>query len=251
LSRRKIRRAPETGGNSAGWLTTFNDLVTLLMVFFVLLFTMGSMDHRLIKEFQYALQSGLGILEAGSMASIEIQQPLMPMAQQGRSTRPIDAPTPQDGSVEANVNIEAVLEEFAARRRINVKYAKDGVHISFEDGLFFNFGKADINPSGFDYLGKLAQAIHKLPYAVRVEGHTDNVPIRTNRFPSNWELSIARAVSVVKYFIDVGKINPRRLSAAGYGDSKPLVPNDAPATRARNRRVEIVLVTEGEITNVK
>jgi len=251
LRNRKIKNPPETGGNSAGWLTTFNDLVTLLMVFFVLLFTMGSMDHRLMKEFQFALQSGLGILEAGSTASIAVHKPLTPMAQQGQSTRSIDAPTPEDGSVEANVTIEAVLEEFAARRGINVKYSKDGVHISFEDGLFFNFGKADINPSGFDYLEKLTLAIHKLPYAVRVEGHTDNVPIRTKRFPSNWELSIARAVSVVKYFIDVGQINPRRLSAVGYGDSKPLVPNDAPATRARNRRVEIVLVTEGEKNNVK
>ena len=243
---RKIKRPPETNGNSAGWLTTFNDLVTLLMVFFVLLFTMGSMDHRLMKEFQFALQSGLGILEAGSMASVAVQQPLTPVAQQGGSTRSIDASTPEDGSVEAKVTMEAVLEEFAAQRGVNVKYSKDGVQISYEDGLFFNFGKADINPGGTDYLEKLAQAINKLPFAVRVEGHTDNVPIHTSRFPSNWELSIARAVSVVKYFIDVGKINPRRLSAVGYGDSKPLVPNDAPAARAKNRRVEIVLVTEGE-----
>jgi chemotaxis protein MotB len=81
---------------------------------------------------------------------------------------------------------------------------------------------------------------------VRVEGHTDNVPIHTNRFPSNWELSIARAVSVVKYFVDVGNINPQRLSAVGYGESRPLVPNSSAANLAKNRRVEIVLATEDE-----
>ena len=76
---------------------------------------------------------------------------------------------------------------------------------------------------------------------VRIEGHTDNVAIRSGRFPSNWDLSIVRAVHVVKYFIDAGKIAPQRLSAVGYGESKPLYPNDSPANREKNRRVEIIL----------
>ena len=79
-----------------------------------------------------------------------------------------------------------------------------------------------------------------------MEGLTDNVPIHTARFPSNWELSIARAVSVVKYFADAGNINPQRLSAVGYGETRPLVPNNSPANRTKNRRVEIVLATECE-----
>ena len=111
--------------------------------------------------------------------------------------------------------------------------------------MLFDFGKAAINPGGLDFLNKLAALIQKVPYPVRVEGHTDNVPIRTVRFPSNWELSIARAVSVVKYFAESGKINPQRLSAVGYGETRPLMPNDSTTNRARNRRVEIVLVTEG------
>lgn len=245
MSRRSIQRAPENDHNSAGWLTTFNDLVTLLMVFFVLLFTMGSMDSQMMKEFQYALQSGLGILGAGSKVSIAVQQSQTRISQQGQLNQAKNVSAPEGEMVETE-SIDEAVGEFAAKPGVNVRYSEEGVHISFEDGLFFNFGKADINTSGFAFLDKMAVLIHKIPYAVRVEGHTDNVPIRTNRYPSNWELSIARAVSVVKYFVNVGKVNPQRLSAVGYGESRSLVPNNSPANRAKNRRVEIVLSTEGE-----
>ncbi len=96
----------------------------------------------------------------------------------------------------------------------------------------------------------IAQAIKKVSYSVRVEGHTDNVPIQTPRFPSNWELSVGRAVNVVKYFAEVSDMNPQRLSAVGYGESRPVVPNDTPLNRAKNRRVEILLITEGKDQNV-
>jgi len=151
---------------------------------------------------------------------------------------------PVDEQQEA-VPIEEALEAFAAEPGVNVSYSNQGAHITFEDFLLFNFGKADINLGGLAFLDKMATLIQKIPYPVRVEGHTDNVPIHTARYPSNWELSIARAVSVVKYFAESGKIDPQRLSAAGYGETRPLVPNDSPANRTRNRRVEIVLVTEG------
>jgi chemotaxis protein MotB len=206
---------------------------------------MGSMDHNLMQEFQYALQSGLGVLGAGSKVSIAVQQPRPPIAQQGQLTQAINQTAAKGATVETD-SIDAAMGEFAAQPGINVSYSPDGVHIAFENGLFFNFGKADINSSGFAFLDKMTVLIRKTPYAVRVEGHTDNVPIHTPRYPSNWELSTARAVSVVKYFVDVGKINPQRLSAVGYGASRPLAPNDAAAGRAKNRRVEIVLATEDE-----
>jgi chemotaxis protein MotB len=245
LSKGNIRRQPESGGNIAGWLTTFNDLVTLLMVFFVLLFTMGSIDNAMMKEFQYALQSGLGILGQGSKVSVAVQQSQTPISGQGQLSQSKNETPPEAEPAEADAT-DAQLDDFAALPGVNVRHSRDGVHISFENGLFFNFGKADINHSGFALLNKMAVWIQKTPYAARVEGHTDNVPIHTSRFPSNWELSIARAVNVVKYFVTAGKINPQRLSAVGYGESRPLVLNNSPGNRAKNRRVEIVLVTEDE-----
>jgi chemotaxis protein MotB len=141
--------------------------------------------------------------------------------------------------------IDEALKAITDEPGINVRYSNQGAHITFEDFLLFDFGKAVINSGGLKFLEKMTALIQKIPYPVRVEGHTDNVPIHTARYPSNWELSIARAVSVVKYFAESGKINPQRLSAVGYGATRPLVPNDSPANRSRNRRVEIVLATEG------
>jgi chemotaxis protein MotB len=129
---------------------------------------------------------------------------------------------------------------------IRVTYTRQGPRLSFDDGILFEFGGAELNPAGFFFLNRIADVIQKLPYPVRVEGHTDNMPIHTRRFPSNWELSTVRAVNVVKYFVEAGNVDPRRLSAVGYGDSKPLVSNDSPEHRAKNRRVEIVLLKEGE-----
>jgi len=134
---------------------------------------------------------------------------------------------------------------------IQVTHTHQGTRISFEDQVLFNFGRAAINPAGFVFLDKIADALDKMPHAVRVEGHTDNVPIQTRRFPSNWELSVARAVNVVKYFAEVSNIDPKRLSAVGYGESRPVAPNDTRANRAKNRRVEIFLLTEGKEENVE
>jgi chemotaxis protein MotB len=214
------------------------------MVFFVLLFTMGSMDNNKLKEFQYALQSGLGILGEGSQVSIGIKDSRPVPDQADLLTQAEGDGQPVDEQQEV-IPMDEALKKFTAEPGINVRYSKQGAHITFEDYLLFNFGKADINPGGLAFLDKLAALIRKIPYPVRVEGHTDNVPIHTARYPSNWELSIARAVSVVKYFAEIKKINPQRLSAVGYGETRPLVPNDLPANRNRNRRVEIVLATEG------
>jgi chemotaxis protein MotB len=134
---------------------------------------------------------------------------------------------------------------------IQVMHSDDGTRLVFEDQVLFDFGKDAINPEGFPLLDKIAQALIDVPYRLRVEGHTDNVPIQTKRFPSNWELSAARAVNVVKYFVRVSKLDPQRLSAVGYGDSRPVAPNDTSFNRAKNRRVEILLLTEGKEENVK
>jgi len=234
----------ESSDGGPGWLTTFNDLVTLLMVFFVLLFTMGSVDTKPMAEFKKALQAGLGILGEGTQVSITVKAS-RPDQDNARLLRQAGGEvTPVDEQQEA-VPLDEALKAFGAEPGINVSYSDQGAHITFEDFLLFDFGKAAINSGGLAFLEKMAALVQKIPYPVRVEGHTDNVPIHTARYPSNWELSIARAVSVVKYFAESGKIDPQRLSAVGYGDTRPLVPNDSPANRTKNRRVEIVLAMEG------
>ena len=245
MKQKNLERVEENSGSTNGWLTTFNDLITLLMVFFVLLFTMGSTDNNLMKEFQNALQSGLGALSAGSKVSVAVDesQRLLPLSGPLTQGQGETMPGGEDSTTDV---LDEALDELIAEPGIHVKYEDKGARISFEDALLFDFGKADINSSGLALLDKMASIIQKKSYVVRVEGHTDNVPIHTHRFPSNWDLSTARAVNVVKYFVEVGKINPKRLSAVGYGESRPMIANDTPANRARNRRVEIVLETEDE-----
>ena len=229
--------------NSASWLTTFNDLVTLLMVFFVLLFSLSSIDAKKMADFQYALQSGLGILKEGRQSSIAVQddRPVGDMSHEKTQPHGGSGKPQQQGMQEA---VESALEAVGEDVGIQVTYTKHGAHLSFEDGVLFDFGQSNISSSGYGVLDRIVNVIRIMPYPIRIEGHTDNIPIHTKKFPSNWELSTARAVNVLKYFADAGQIDPRRLSAVGYGDSKPLVANESPRQRAKNRRVEIVLIKE-------
>ncbi len=249
MKRRKQNSGGE-GDKGAGWLTTFNDLVTLLMVFFVLLFTMSSVDAKKMQDFQYALQSGLGILKAGRRVNISIKasQPVEDMAHV--NTQPEGIKTTKNDRLTGWLDDE-LIKSLEADFNIQVTHTEQGIRLSFADQILFDFGKAGINPAGHALLNHVTGAIKKVAAAMRVEGHTDNIPIKTARFPSNWELSVARAVNVVKYFAAVGKIDPHRLSAVGYGESRPLVANDTPANRMKNRRVEILLLTEGKQENVK
>ena len=249
--RRQRAKLESENSSTSGWLTTFNDLVTLLMVFFVLLFTMSTIDTKKMQDFQYALQSGLGILEEGKMVSISVKETqLIDDMSHIMAQAESDLQNKGGGTSEGKL-ADQIRQLMENDLNIQVQHTHHGTRLSFEDQVLFDFGKATINPVGFSFLDTIAGAIKKLPYAVRVEGHTDNIPIQTKRFPSNWELSVARAVNVVKYFAEVSNINPQRLSAVGYGESRPVVANDIRTNRAKNRRVEILLLTEGKEENVE
>ena len=127
---------------------------------------------------------------------------------------------------------------------IKAEMIPKGARIQLENRVLFDLGMADINPEGLPVLDKVGNAVLTVSNRVRVEGHTDDIPIHTYEYPSNWELSTARAVNVVKYLINRHGINPSRLSAVGYGESKPIASNDSRENRAKNRRVELVLIKE-------
>lgn len=243
MKRRGQQDSQPEGQNSKRWLTTFNDLVTLLMVFFVLLFTMSTIDSKKMADFQYALQSGLGILQQGQRVGIKVkdEQPVDDMSH--IKTQPEGPFKPQKKQSMKDI-IEKALASLDDDQGIRVFYAEQGARLRFESAILFDFGRAEINPAGFSFLDQISSVIHQIQCPVRIEGHTDNISIHTKRFPSNWELSTARAVNVVKYFVESCNIQPQRLSAVGYGQSKPLFSNDSDEHRAKNRRVEIVLIKE-------
>ncbi len=229
------KKEPE-GGGSAEWLGTFNDLVTLLMVFFVLIFTMGSGDADKILEMRNSVMRGLGLLDSSGMGSSGLVKG--PAAERKLSHQ-------EEHTSEISDEIKDYVSDMnSGMPWIDASISDNEVTISLEGSVAFEPGVADINSKAFPALKGIGKLINKIPNAVRVEGHSDNVPISTPKFPSNWELSIARAVNVTKYLIAHANVSPLRLSAVGYGDSKPLLPNDTANHKAKNRRVEIVLLRE-------
>jgi chemotaxis protein MotB len=127
---------------------------------------------------------------------------------------------------------------------VQLAVSEEGLMMRLADHALFESGAAEISPKALPLLEKVGSIVSQTPYAVRIEGHTDDRPIHTDQFPSNWELSTARAVNVLRFLSDRFELPPQRLSAAGFAEFKPLLPNTDPKNRARNRRVEIIFIAE-------
>ena len=128
--------------------------------------------------------------------------------------------------------------------RLKFKELERGLSIIIRDDLLFGSGKSEINPEGISVLRDIGSKFENFEGRVIVEGHTDNISISTEKFPSNWELSIARAVNIVRFLAEEVGVKPMKMSAVGYADTKPVVSNDTPENRRKNRRVEIILVPQ-------
>ena len=233
-----------------GWLCTFNDMTTLLIVFFVLLFSMSDVKTEGKDVLAKALRAGIGVLGKGQKT--EISSPSI--------FEPIVDPDPAEDSDDAGkADRENKNRQFLEKMRdalkdmggADVVFSLDGIMINLSDKTLFNVGSADLLPGSYALLDRVIGMIKDIPVQIRVEGHTDNIPIYTRRFPSNWELSMARSLSVVHYFQDKGKFIPSRLSAAGYGEMKPIASNDTDEGRSANRRVEIFLNLELEVVELE
>lgn len=253
---------PVERANTKKWLTTFNDMITLLMVFFVLIFSLGTIDAERAKVFLESfqnvvgLQSPMGILHEGDRVSVAVTAPPQEyrdielfmeelLEKEGIECELIFGDHPEMlKKCQELVMHDRLLAGFEDELGIDVVYSAAGIQVVLDNQLLFDSGVAQIHPKGYSVLDKIIDSAIQSTHTVRVEGHTDDVPIATARFPSNWELSTARAVQVVRYIEDSGKISPHRLSAVGYGEAKPVTPNDTPENRARNRRVEFIIEME-------
>ncbi|MCR4399328.1 MAG: flagellar motor protein MotB, partial [Syntrophomonadaceae bacterium] len=218
--------------------------ITLLMIFFVLMYTMSMVDA---KKFE-AVANALSQVLAGRSTSILDSSG--PSAVEGRSGQiaregPGTVPTLQ-GDMES---IEKQLEQYiksepGLKDNIVLMEQERGLVISLKDTLLFAPGSDVLTPRAEEIVRQVGESLKTVPNFIRVEGHTDDTPIHTARFPSNWELSVMRATNVVKVLNrDIG-IPSEKLSATGYGEYRPLVPNRSAAQRAINRRVDIVIMKQ-------
>lgn len=209
------------------WMTTFSDMVTLLLTFFVLIVAMSEVE---VKKFQEALsyfQGHLGVLQNSTAIS--------------SMTRHVSSESVAREQAEYYETLLQYLKENALEDKVEVRLTDLGVHVVITDSIMFPSGEAALLPGSKPILRVVAGIIEKGVESVVVEGHTDDRPIATARFPSNWELSAARAASVVRFLLEQQHpLDPERYSASGYGEYRPEYPNDRPENRARNRRVEIL-----------
>lgn len=237
MSRRK--RGKGEGVNGEGWLQTYADTVTLLLTFFVLLYSFSSVDAQKFKQISTAFQSVLSGQNGETVFDFNMKNGDIPLV--GETTQMGSATGGKEN--ELYDKVKSAVQKSNLQESVKIKSDARGVLLELDDSILFEIAQADIKQNSLPILDKINKIISTLPNSVMVEGHTDNVPIKNYKYDSNWELSTQRAVNVLRYFVETKKQNPQRFTAAGYGEFKPIHPNDTLENRSKNRRVTIVIVS--------
>ncbi len=215
-------------------MLTYADMITLLAAFFLMLYSMSVVSKGKFQALALSVRTGLG----GKLPS---GNGIMTGTPGQRGSALPDKPYRQ--YQDAMRDLRAFVEQHQLGGSVKTRNDSRGVIITLlSDGMLFERGQSDLRHQGVELLVHVAKVLAPLPNDVEVQGHTCNLPIHSDRFPSNWELSTARAGMVLRYFTQQAGLPERRFMAAGYADTRPLQPNDSEAHRARNRRVEIVIL---------
>lgn len=241
MARRRRRTEAE---NQDRWLVSYADFITLMFAFFVVMYSVAIGSEGAYKQFSDSISMALTkkpLSDATSVVSNPEAQRLKAMvdrrtARLGEEQRKI-----QERMKGMATNLGQVMSPMVDKGLVNIKQTPRGVVIDISASTLFNTGEATLQPGTLDVLHQVAQVLSKEELPIEVEGHTDDIPIATAQFPSNWELSSGRASSVVRLMIDNG-VPAERLSVVGLASNQPLVPNDSPENRAKNRRVTITIV---------
>lgn len=228
-SRQKKQEAPR---GAPAYMTTWGDMCTLLLCFFVMLLAMSTIDPAKFNVAASSFQNALsGVLESypSVMITKDILIPRLGGDEQNKRM-----------AVDAAQRIKKAVKKEGLEDAVKVKVTESGIAVKLSDPIGFDLGESEIKPELIPTLKNICEIVNSLPTTqIRVEGHTDDLPIRSYKFPSNWELSSSRALNVVKFMASDGRIEPSRLSAIGYGEYRPLVPNTSDENRKMNRRIEI------------
>ena len=237
-----MKPSPHARGGPDRWLVSYADFMTLLFAFFTTLYAISTVDEQKLAPLASSLQAAFDVAPAGTPSLVPPAMLVPPVTPAGPAATPA-GPAATRANLEAvRQQLEAALAEAIAAGRVEIVQDARGLVLSLPDDAVFDTARADVTTPARDVIGRIAATLQPLAEDVRIEGHTDDVPIRTTRYASNWELSTARASAVVAFLIEQAGIAPERLSAAGYGEFHPRVANDTAANRMRNRRVDIVVL---------
>ena len=267
MSRKREHEAEKENGER--WLLTYSDLITLLMIFFVVLYSMSKVDAQKFQAVAESLNKALGGSTPAKMematsptgpSLFQTGTPSSKTTVPGKGTDSNNTANTNPATSAANKNsgqgnadaekmsidaIKAKLDKFAADNGIQTTLVTSieerGLVVSIQETLLFESGSAGITDRARAILEKVSTVLAAAPNQIKVEGHTDNLPINTPQYPSNWELSVIRATNVVQILQHDG-ITPNRLSATGYGEYRPIASNDTDAGRSQNRRIDLIIL---------
>ncbi len=242
--------------NHERWLVSYADFITLLFAFFVVMFAASNSDQKKAGQVAQAVQVAFKDLSVFTPTGKVV--PLYDSGGLPADTKNVIGNThsafdvtqfvagnqPGQGGKQSEVRaqLERMLKDEIQKHNVRISEDARGLTVSLAESGFFEPGSAVMGPKALAVIDRIAATVAPLPGGIRVEGHTDNTPIHTAQFPSNWELSTARATFLLQYLISQGTISPPRLSAVGYGEYRPVASNDAPEGRAANRRVDLVVL---------
>lgn len=232
--------------NSERWLLTYSDLMNLLLILFIMLYSMANVD---VAKYQQVAQSLRSVLGGNSSAGSVIGS-----GAGGASLLELDANAPspvmpaqlEEQQMESvKQTVTDIIQKQGLQGEVEVSMQERGVVISIKEKVLFKSGSADIEPGSLQTIERIGKVLTALKgKQIRIEGHTDSDPIKSSRFPDNQELSTARANSVWRIFVNILGMDPKTISATGYGEFRPLVPNDTPEHKAQNRRVDIAVLRD-------
>ncbi|NLL04809.1 MAG: OmpA family protein [Clostridiaceae bacterium] len=243
------------------WMTTYSDLVTLLLTFFILLFSMASVDSQKFKEVAISLRSAFMNVSNGELYYFNEGKDIYSVLDETLPSDVGDENTNNDNKEGGNISAtegqdkEATIKQFKKQvedlisdleldEYVHVVDDKTSIILRIDSVILFDIGKADIKGSGKETIKKLAELMRRLDTNIVVQGHTDTLPINTSLFPTNWELSTKRATNVVIFLVDECSLDPTQLTATGNGEFRPIAPNDTEVNRQKNRRIDIVIDKE-------
>jgi chemotaxis protein MotB len=243
------RRKREEHGNHERWLVSYADFITLLFAFFVVMFAVSQVDDKKVGRFTQAVQqaTNVGIFETASGEPVTVLKSDKPIE---GSPKP-DAPTPVVSMGTIRQRLSRSLSAALDAGRLTLVDGRDGLIVRLRDAAFFESASASIREEVMPDLEAVGRTLKDLNNDVRIEGHTDAVPIRSSNYRSNWELSAARAAAVLSFFADTSDVEEGRMSVAGYGSHRPLAGNDTQEGRSQNRRVDIVVLEPREVKSTE
>ncbi|MDR2401220.1 MAG: OmpA family protein [Deferribacteraceae bacterium] len=223
------------------WLVPYADVLTLLLALFIVLFAMSQVDATKMQ----AMAESFSVAFSGSLGVMSGQPILIPMTQPAAGEEQSREQRETDQLQELQENIQGLIGSQDLKGQLETRMVEEGLLITIKDELLFRSGSATILPSSEPVAKGLATLLTTISQKVAISGHTDNIPINTAEFPTNWDLSSKRAVNFLRYMLErESLLRPERFSAIGYGEFRPMVPNSTAINREKNRRVEILIMRD-------